>query len=98
MRPDSVGTVKGAVAAPIQAASARTRSSVAFAKSALSTHNDRYIELDDFAAPTSPVASGNQRTVPLKRRRKLYIPQTLWTRAFAITGIIETVITVGIER
>lgn len=95
------------VSTPIQSFSARTRSSVAFAKSAFSPHNNgQYVELDDFGVATSPIENDepnlehdhNRYASPPKRRRKLYIPHTLWTRLFAITGIIETLGTVGIER
>ncbi|KAJ5897310.1 hypothetical protein N7504_007598 [Penicillium tannophilum] len=94
------------VSTPIQSFSARTRSSVAFAKSAFSPHNNgQYVELDDFGVATSPIENDevnhehehNRYAPPPKRRRKLYIPHTLWTRLFAITGIIETLGTVGIE-
>lgn len=35
---------------------------------------------------------------PNHSRPLLYVPKTLWTRLFASTVIIETVLTVGIER
>jgi hypothetical protein len=61
--------------------------------------NARYIELDDFSRPGTPVLSGNGnlRTASAKRRSRPYFPNTLWTRAFFITVIIETIATVAIE-
>ncbi|KAJ5654590.1 hypothetical protein N7490_001593 [Penicillium lividum] len=90
------------VSTPIRSLSARTRSSVAFAKSAFSPHNNQYVELEDFGVATSPIGNDevnhDRYALPPKRRkRKFYFPQTLWTRLFATTGIIETLGTVGIE-
>jgi hypothetical protein len=61
--------------------------------------NARYIELDDFSRPGTPVlgGNGNLRTASAKRRARSYFPNTLWTRAFFITVIIETIATVAIE-
>lgn len=93
------------VSTPIRSLSARTRSSVAFAKSAFSPHNNgQYVELDDFGVATSPIENDEvthdheRYASPPKPRSKIYIPHTLWTRLFAITGIVETLGTVGIER
>lgn len=61
--------------------------------------NGRYIELDDFSRPGSPtpVLNGNLRSASGKRRSRVYFPNTLWTRAFFTTVIIETIATVAIE-
>jgi hypothetical protein len=40
----------------------------------------------------------HHHSVPHKGQPLLYAPNTLWTRAFAITVITETVLTVAIER
>lgn len=70
-----------------------------FSKSALSTHNGRYIELDDFTSSTSHIRNDRGHvTSSRKKRRSVYIPNTLWTRSFATAVILETLATVGIER
>ncbi|KAJ5712904.1 uncharacterized protein N7483_010085 [Penicillium malachiteum] len=81
---------------PIQTASAKTRLSAAF----FSTHNNgQYVELDDLGVATSPVLNDDAHypSTPKKQSSKMYMPNTLWTRLFAMTGIIETLGTVGIE-
>lgn len=101
MRSDSVG-FHAHGPTPIQTSSARTRLSAAF----FSTHNTNghYVELDDLGVATSPVGNHDEvndpryASAPKKKDRKIYIPNTLWTRFFAVTGIIETLGTVGIER
>ena len=70
-----------------------------FSKSALSIHNRRYIELDDFPSSTDHVHNdGGHVTSSKKKRRSIYVPNTLWTRSFGTTVILETLATVGIER
>ncbi|KAJ5106316.1 hypothetical protein N7456_002991 [Penicillium angulare] len=92
--PSNVGAY-AAGPTPIQTASGRTRRSSAF----FSTHNNgQYIELDDLGVATSPIGEeARYASAPKAKSKKLYIPNTLWTRLFAITGIIETLGTVGIE-
>ncbi|KAJ5921750.1 hypothetical protein N7454_009224, partial [Penicillium verhagenii] len=66
-------------------------------------NNGQYVELDDFGVATSPIPSVNDEALydryatPPKPRSKFYFPQTLWTRLFAVTGICETLGTVGVE-
>ncbi|KAJ5681467.1 uncharacterized protein N7477_001407 [Penicillium maclennaniae] len=61
----------------------------------------RYIELDDFSRPESPVLDAtlneNLRAAAGQRRSRVYFPNTLWTRTFFTTVIIETIATVAIE-
>ncbi|KAJ5697285.1 hypothetical protein N7488_010969 [Penicillium malachiteum] len=99
MRPDVGFESSGPT--PIQSPSAKTRLSAAF----FSTHNNgQYVELDDLGVATSPVVNEDTHydpqyasTTPKTKGTKIYMPNTLWTRLFAITGIIETLGTVGIE-
>jgi hypothetical protein len=70
-----------------------------FRKSALSTHNRKYIELDDFTQSTNHVRNDRGHVISSKKgRRSVYMPNTLWTRSFAIAMVLETLATVGIER
>lgn len=70
-----------------------------FSKSGLSIHNDRYIELSDFPSLTDHVYNDRGHVASSKKkRRSIYVPNTLWTRSFGITVILETLATVGIER
>lgn len=59
--------------------------------------SSRYIELDDFSRPSSPVLNGDLRAAAGKRSSRVYFPNTLWTRTFFTTVIIETIATVAIE-
>jgi hypothetical protein len=68
-----------------------------FSKSALSI--GRYIELDDFPSSTDHVHNDlGHVTSSKKKRGSIYVPNTLWTRSFGTTVILETLATVGIER
>lgn len=99
MQPSDSGVAKATVYPPATADSPQGRHTFDFSKSALSTHNGKYIELDDFTPPMSQFR--NERghvTSPKKSRRSIYIPNTLWTRSFAIAMVLETLATVGIER
>lgn len=98
MRHEGDGVAK-VVGAPFQSASHKARSNVAYAKSALSTHvNGQYLELDDFHAPSDTIPSHGRTTRSFKSSRgKFYFPNTLWTRSFALIGLLETFFTVGIE-
>lgn len=95
MRSDTGRTT---VSPPVLAASTNQRTNFAYSKSPLPPHSDRYVELEDFSTPSSPVLNAHHQSSPAKKRRRLYIPNTLWTRSFAITVILETILTVGIER
>ncbi|GIJ91886.1 hypothetical protein Asppvi_010861 [Aspergillus pseudoviridinutans] len=67
-----------------------------FSKTALSI--GRYIELDDFPSSTNHVHNDRGHvTSSKKKRRSIYLPNTLWTRSFGTTVILETLATVGIE-
>jgi hypothetical protein len=70
-----------------------------FSKSALSTHNGRYIELNDFTPSMNQLRNDRGHVSPPKKRSQfIYIPNTLWTCSFAIAVVLETLATVGIER
>ncbi|KKK18686.1 hypothetical protein ARAM_001190 [Aspergillus rambellii] len=98
MRPESLVLITAPVSRPIQAAAGRSYSGVSYLnKPGAQSDNVHVVEFGDFGTPTSAGLKDDQPGTPQKRRRRLYIPNTLWTRSFAITGIIETVITVGIE-
>ncbi|KAI9926615.1 hypothetical protein MW887_004384 [Aspergillus wentii] len=45
----------------------------------------------------SPTFNKNAASAPPRGQRRYYFPTTRWTRAFAFTVIIETILTVGIE-
>jgi hypothetical protein len=98
MQSDAGRVAQPTVSSPIQAASSKTHDNVAFTKYGLPMQSDRYIELDDFSAPSSPDLNRHRHSAPKKRRRSIYIPNTLWTCSFAITVILETILTVAIER
>jgi hypothetical protein len=91
-----IGRATRTTSSPAPAASSSERTNFAYAKPSL-PQSDRYVELEDFYAPSDPAQDARHRSSPPKRRR-LYIPNTLWTRSFAITVILETILTVGIER
>lgn len=55
-------------------------------------------EICTYSVPLSPVMSEqHHHKAPNHSRPLLYVPNTLWTRLFATTVIIETVLTVAIE-
>ncbi|OQD63473.1 hypothetical protein PENPOL_c009G06641 [Penicillium polonicum] len=55
-------------------------------------------EICTYSVPLSPVMSEqHHHKAPNHSRPLLYVPNTLWTRLFAATVIIETVLTVAIE-
>lgn len=56
-----------------------------------------YIEINDFSRPDTPVPDGNSCAPSEKHHSRLYFPNTLWTRTFLITVILETIVTVAIE-
>ncbi|KAJ5162028.1 hypothetical protein N7492_007420 [Penicillium capsulatum] len=85
------GCARTFVVPPDQAA---RRYSSTFPKRKLPVQSGRYLELNDFSVP---VPAQNQPETPGKTR-SVYIPNTLWTRLFAATVIIETVLTVAIEN
>jgi hypothetical protein len=58
---------------------------------------ETYIEIHDFSRPDTPVHDGNSCAPPEKHRSRLYFPNTLWTRTFLITVILETIVAVSIE-
>jgi hypothetical protein len=99
MQSSDSGVAQATVNPPARVDSERGRHTFDFSKSALSTHNGKYIELDDFTAPTNQVRNDRGHvTSPKKSRRSIYIPNTLWTRSFATAVVLETLATVGIER
>ncbi|KAJ5888906.1 hypothetical protein N7495_008947 [Penicillium taxi] len=59
--------------------------------------NDRYIELEeqDLLRTSSPMNETPHHDT--QKRRMLYIPDTWYSRSFALIGIIETILTVAIE-
>ncbi|OQE05338.1 hypothetical protein PENVUL_c025G07070 [Penicillium vulpinum] len=65
-------------------------------------YNDSYTskvkepEIYTYPMPHSPVMSEHHKA-PNHSRPLLYVPNTLWTRLFAITVVIETILTVAIE-
>ena len=90
------GVAKATVYPPTRAEALQGRS---FSKSALSTYTSWYIELDDFPSSMDYVHNdGGHVTLFKKKRRSIYVPNTLWTRSFGTTVILETLATVGIER
>ncbi|KAJ5176783.1 uncharacterized protein N7482_002660 [Penicillium canariense] len=97
MRSDSSGVAKATVYPPNGAGSPQARHNFDLSKSALSTHNGQYIELDDFASSTNPVHNDRGHVTSKTGRRSIYIPNTFWTRSFATAVILETLATVGIE-
>ena len=99
MQPSDSGVAKATVYPLARADSPQGRHTFDFSKSALSTHNGKYIELDDFTPPMNQVRNDRGYVIsPKKSRRSIYIPNTLWTRSFAIAVVLETLATVGIER
>ncbi|CAI7567426.1 uncharacterized protein N7487_002875 [Penicillium crustosum] len=60
--------------------------------------NSKESEICTYSVPLSPVMSEqNHHKAPNHSRPLLYVPNTLWTRLFATTVIIETILTVAIE-
>ncbi|KAJ5490079.1 hypothetical protein N7453_010904 [Penicillium expansum] len=60
--------------------------------------NSKESEICTYSVPLSPVMSEqHHQKAPNHGRPLLYVPNTLWTRLFATTVVIETVLTVGIE-
>lgn len=96
MRHEGDGVTK-VMAAPFHSVSDKARSSVAYSKSALHI-NGQYIELDDFNAPAESIPPQGRSAASKPPHSKLYLPNTLWSRLFAIIGLLETFFTVGIER
>ncbi|CAI7645231.1 unnamed protein product [Penicillium pancosmium] len=95
MRHEGDGVAK-AMAAPFHSVSDKARSSVAYSKSALHI-NGQYVELDDFNAPADSIPPQGRSAASKSSRSKFYFPNTLWSRLFAIIGLLETFFTVGIE-
>lgn len=99
MESSGSGVVEATVHPATRADSPQGRHNFDFRKSALSTHNRKYIELDDFTPSMDQVRSERGHVIPSKKgRRSVYMPKTLWTRSFAIVMVLETLATVGIER
>lgn len=96
MRLDTGRATRTTSSPPVPAPSSNERTNFAYTKSSL-PQSDQYVELDVFYPPSSPAQDARYRSSPAKRRR-VYIPNTLWTRAFAMTVILETILTFGIER
>jgi hypothetical protein len=93
------GVAEAIVRPPTKADSSQGRHNFDFRKSALSTHNRKYIELDDFAPSMDQVHNDRGHVISSKKgRRSVYMPKTLWTRSFATAMVLETLATVGIER
>ncbi|GLI74923.1 hypothetical protein PoHVEF18_003172 [Penicillium ochrochloron] len=92
------GVAEAIVHPPTKADSSQGRHNFDFRKSALSTHNRKYIELDDFAPSMDQVHNDRGHVISSKKgRRSVYMPKTLWTRSFATAMVLETLATVGIE-
>jgi hypothetical protein len=99
MQSSGSGIAKATVYPPTRADSPPSRHNFDFSKSALSTHNGKYIELDDFTSKTNQVRNDRGHVTSSRNgRRSIYIPNTLWTRSFATAVVLETLATVGIER
>lgn len=93
MRHDGDGVAK-AMAAPFQSSNKARYNT----KSTLSVHiNGPYVELDDFNGPADSIPSQSRSNASKSSRSKFYFPNTLWSRSFAIIGVIETLFTVAIE-
>ncbi|KAJ5461572.1 uncharacterized protein N7458_003124 [Penicillium daleae] len=98
MQSSGSGIAKATVYPPTRADSPPSRHNFDFSKSALSTHNGKYIELDDFTSKTNQVRNDRGHVTSSRNgRRSIYIPNTLWTRSFATAVVLETLATVGIE-
>lgn len=63
----------------------------------LSHKNGTYIELSELSEPGTPIPDKDPCVSHEKFHSWLYFPNTLWTRTFLITVILETIVAVAIE-
>lgn len=98
MRSDAWRAVQSTLSPPVQNASFKDHRTVAFTKSIVPIEIEQYVEFDDSYRLFSPVLNANRYPTLKKRRRSVYIPNTLWTRSLAIIVIFKTILTVAIER